>query len=101
MLEPLVRHTGLDAHLDGVLSVDAAGIYKPSPRVYQLVLDRLGVPPARIGFVSSNGWDAIGAKAFGFTTFWINRGGQPLEEGPQRRKGQRALLRCRERGQGA
>jgi 2-haloacid dehalogenase len=79
MLEPLVRHTGLDAHLDGVLSVDAAGIYKPSPRVYQLALDRLGVPLARIGFVSSNGWDAIGAKAFGFTTFWINRTGAPVD----------------------
>ncbi len=79
MLEPLVRHTGLDAHLDGVLSVDAAGIYKPSPRVYQLAVDRLGVPPARIGFVSSNGWDAIGAKAFGFTTFWINRSGAPVD----------------------
>ena len=79
MLEPLVRHTGLDAHLDGVLSVDAAGIYKPSPRVYQLALDRLQVPPPRIGFVSSNCWDAIGAKAFGFTTFWINRAGAPVD----------------------
>ena len=79
MLDPLVRHTGLDVHLDGVLSVDAAGIYKPSPRVYQLALDRLRVPPPRIGFVSSNGWDAIGAKAFGFTTFWINRTGVPVD----------------------
>ena len=79
MLEPLVRHTGLDAHLDGVLSVDAAGIYKPSPRVYQLAVDRLRLPPERIGFVSSNGWDAIGAKAFGFTTFWINRAGAPVD----------------------
>ena len=79
MLEPLVRHTGLDAHLDGVLSVDVAGIYKPSPRVYQLALDRLQVPPPRIGFVSSNCWDAIGAKAFGFTTFWINRIGAPVD----------------------
>ena len=79
MLEPLVRHQGLAAHLDGVLSVDDAGIYKPSPRVYQLAVDRLRLPAARIAFVSSNGWDAIGAKAFGFTTFWINRGGAPLD----------------------
>ncbi len=79
MLEPLVKHTGLDAHLDGVLSVDAADIYKPSPRVYRLAADRLGLPPARIGFVSSNGWDAVGAKAFGFTAFWINRGGAPID----------------------
>ena len=79
MLEPLVRHHGLDAHLDGVLSVDAAGIYKPSPRVYQLSLDRLQLPASRIAFVSSNCWDAIGAKAFGFTTFWINRTGAPVD----------------------
>ncbi len=56
-----------------------AGIYKPSPRVYQLALDRLQLPRSRIGFVSSNCWDAIGAKAFGFTTFWINRAGAPVD----------------------
>ena len=79
MLEPLVRATGLADILDGVMSVDDAGIYKPSPRVYQLAVDRLGLAPAQIGFVSSNGWDAAGAKAFGFTTFWINRDGLPTE----------------------
>jgi 2-haloacid dehalogenase len=79
MLEAVVDHAGLAAELDGMLSVDAAGIYKPSPRVYQLALDRLRLAPARIGFVSSNGWDAIGAKAFGFTAFWINRTGAPVD----------------------
>jgi 2-haloacid dehalogenase len=79
MLEPLVRHAGLDAHLDGVLTVAPAGIFKPSPRVYRLALDRLRLPALRIGFVSSNCWDAIGAKAFGFTTFWINRAGAPVD----------------------
>ena len=79
MLEPLVRNSGLDAQLAGVLSVDAAGIFKPSPRVYRLALDRLRLPAPRIGFVSSNCWDAIGAKAFGFTTFWINRAGAPVD----------------------
>lgn len=79
MLAPVVRHAGLDALLDGVLSVDAAGVYKPSPAVYRLAAERLRVPLARIGFVSSNGWDAIGAKAFGFTAFWINRAGAPVD----------------------
>ena len=79
MLEPLVRHCGLAPFVDGVLSVDAAGIYKPSPRVYQLAVEKLRLPPRRIGFVSSNCWDAIGAKAFGFTTFWINRAAAPLD----------------------
>jgi len=79
MLEPLVRTSSLAPHIDGLLSVDAAGIYKPSPRVYQLAVDRLQLPPADIAFISSNGWDAAGAKAFGFTTFWINRYGLPVE----------------------
>src|SRR5437867_2272189 len=79
MLEPLARSTGLDDVIDGVMSVDDAGIYKPSPRVYQLAVDRLGLAPAQIAFVSSNGWDAAGAKAFGFTTFWINRDLLPTE----------------------
>ena len=79
MLDPLARSTGLDQVLDGIMSVDDAGIYKPSPRVYQLAVDRLRVAPAAIAFVSSNGWDAAGAKTFGFTTFWINRDGVPTE----------------------
>jgi 2-haloacid dehalogenase len=77
MLDPLIARAGLD--LDGVISVDAAGIYKPSPRVYQLAVDALGLPPVRIGFVSANGWDAIGAKAFGFTVWWVNRAGVPID----------------------
>jgi 2-haloacid dehalogenase len=79
MLQPLVERSGLAGCLDGVVSVDDAGIYKPSPRVYQLLIDRFDVPADRIGFVSSNAWDAAGAKAFGFTTFWINRAGVPME----------------------
>ena len=62
MLEPLVRASALAPHIDGVLSVDAAGIYKPSPQVYQLAVDRLQLVPREIGFVSSNGWDAVGAR---------------------------------------
>lgn len=79
MLEPLVRHSGLADLIDDILSVDAVDIYKPSPRVYELAVDRLQLAPEEIGFVSCNGWDAAGAKAFGFVTYWINRGGLPVE----------------------
>jgi len=79
MLEPLVRDAGLGTAIDGVLSVDDAGIYKPSPRVYALAVAQLGLPPARIAFVSSNCWDAVGAKAFGFRTLWINRDRAPVD----------------------
>jgi 2-haloacid dehalogenase len=84
MLEPLAASTGIAQHLDAILSVDPAGIYKPSPRVYQLAVDHLKLPPARIGFVSSNGWDVVGAKAFGFTALWVSRSGAPRERhGPK------------------
>jgi 2-haloacid dehalogenase len=77
MLEPLVRHSGL--RFDAVLSVDALKVYKPAPEVYQLAVDRLGVAKEAIAFVSSNCWDALGAKAFGFTVFWIDRAKAPVD----------------------
>jgi 2-haloacid dehalogenase len=69
----------METLIDGVLSVDAVDVYKPAPQVYALAADRLDLRPERIGFVSSNCWDAIGARAFGFTTFWINRTGAPVD----------------------
>jgi len=77
MIDPLVAHSGLA--FEAVLSVDACGIFKPSPEVYQLAVDRLKLPKEQIGFVSSNCWDALGAKSFGFTTYWINRGKAPVD----------------------
>jgi 2-haloacid dehalogenase len=79
MLKPLVANSGLDGILDAVLSVDEVKIYKPDPSVYQIAVDRLGLPRESIGFVSSNCWDACGAKSFGFRTYWINRSGAPLD----------------------
>ena len=80
MLEAVVRHNGLTKQFDQVLSVDELKIYKPHPSVYQLAVDRLGVPKENIAFVSSNGWDVAGAKTFGFRVFWLNRQGAPVEE---------------------
>jgi 2-haloacid dehalogenase len=80
MLEPVVFNSDLHGVITDVLSVDAVKVFKPDPRVYRLAVDRLGVPAKAIGFVSSNCWDAIGAKAFGFRTFWVNRAGAPVDE---------------------
>jgi len=77
MIEPLVEHSGLK--FDAVLSVDAVKQFKPVPEVYQLAVERLGVAKEAIGFVSSNCWDALGAKSFGFRVFWINRTGAPVD----------------------
>jgi 2-haloacid dehalogenase len=79
MLSGVVRHAGLEDRFQHVLSVDDLRTYKPSPVVYQLAEDRLGCPREQIGFVSSNGWDVAGAKAFGFHAFWLNRNNLPVE----------------------
>ena len=75
MLEAAVSHSGLDKHLDYVLSVAEVGFYKPDSRVYQLVVDRMGVQPHEVCFVSANTWDAQAAANFGFQSARIDRFG--------------------------
>ena len=75
MLLPLVKNSGLE--FDAVISVDALKIFKPAPQVYEIATRQLGT--RNIGFVSSNCWDAMGAKSFGFTVYWINRAGAPVD----------------------
>jgi 2-haloacid dehalogenase len=82
MLAAAVAGAKLEGLLDAVLSVEDVGVYKPHPKVYQLALDRLGLPAAGIAFQSSNAWDAHAASAFGMQVVWCNRYGQPRERLP-------------------
>lgn len=84
MLTPMVEAGGLGGLLDHVLSVETVQVFKTDPKVYQLAVDTLGVEPERIVFVSSNGWDAYAASAFGMRVAWCNRAGQPAERLPGR-----------------
>jgi 2-haloacid dehalogenase len=79
MLEGGLRAAGIRASLDAVLSVAPLRIYKPDHQVYELGRSWAGAPAEEIAFVSANAWDAGGAAAFGFRTFWINRTAQPEE----------------------
>lgn len=85
MLKVAVKSAGLQDVLDAVISVEPLRCYKPDPRVYALGLQTLcaarpDTTARNVLFVSSNGWDAVGATWFGFTTFWLNRAGLPPEE---------------------
>jgi 2-haloacid dehalogenase len=82
MLNPLVQQSGLSKLLNAVLSVDAVRVFKTHPRVYQLAVDRLGVPASSMCFFSSNAWDAWAASDFGMRVVWCNRYGQPPENLP-------------------
>ena len=79
MLGVAVKSAGLGALLDPVLSVHETRRYKTDPAAYALGTAAFGLPAREILFVSSNGWDAIGATWFGYTTLWVNRAGLPLE----------------------
>jgi len=82
MLGAVVKKAGIAEFLDAVLSVEAVGVYKPHPSIYQLAVDRLAVPAGAISFQSSNAWDAYAASAFGMRVVWCNRYGQRPERLP-------------------
>ena len=73
MLNALVRNSGLRPIIDAVISVDAKGIFKPSPETYSLIESTLKIPPREVLFISSNPWDVCGAKSFGLNVAWIER----------------------------
>ena len=79
MIANAVAAAGMDGLFDHILSVDSVRKYKTAPEAYQLGPDAFGCLAAEILFVSSNGWDVCGATWFGYTTFWVNRAGSPLE----------------------
>jgi 2-haloacid dehalogenase len=69
----------MTAYVDTILSVDAVGIYKPSPRVYAMVGDRYRRPAGDCILVTANGWDGTGAGEFGMRVAWCNRAGATPE----------------------
>ncbi len=82
MIAASVRSVGLAGRFEALLSADAARAYKPHPTVYQLAVDRFGLAPDRIGFVTANGWDAAGAAAHGFAVSWLRPPGAILPAVP-------------------
>lgn len=79
MLEANIKGSGLGGVFEQVLSTDRAQVFKPDPRAYQLGLDAFGFKREEMLFASFAGWDTVGAKTFGYPTFWVNRLGSPAE----------------------
>lgn len=80
MLQSAIRNSGLDGVFEQLLSTDRVKTYKPDPRAYQMGIDELGLKREEIVFAAFGGWDAAGAKSFGYRTFWSNRLDLPAEE---------------------
>jgi 2-haloacid dehalogenase len=80
MLQANIKSAGLTGIFEEVISTDQAGTFKPDPRAYQLGIESLRLQRNQIIFVAFAGWDAAGAKLFGYPTFWVNRLKVPAEE---------------------
>ena len=80
MLKANAEHAGIADLFDELLSTEANGTYKPDPRAYALGMERLKLKKEEIVFAAFGGWDAYGAKSFGYTTYWVNRFHLPMEE---------------------
>ena len=92
MLASAAANSGIADLLDAVLSVEQVGVFKPHLTVYKMASDRLQLAPDQICFLSSNGWDAYAAKAFGFHAVWCNRFNQSPERIPETPDGQITTL---------
>ncbi len=80
MLATVVKSNSLMPYLDQVITVEDIRLFKTAPQSYELLLKAFPVKKEEVLFVSSNAWDALGAKWFGFDVFWVNRLGHPFEE---------------------
>lgn len=80
MLDAAIRNSSLEGIFEKRLSTDRVKAYKPDPRAYQMGIDAFGLSRGEIAFAAFGGWDAAGAKSFGYPTFWVNRLGLPSEE---------------------
>jgi 2-haloacid dehalogenase len=80
MLDAVVKNSGLEGFFEPHLSTDRVEAFKPDPRAYQMGPDAFKLPKEQIVFAAFAGWDAAGAKWFGYPTFWVNRSNAPVEQ---------------------
>ena len=80
MLSTVVESNGLKPYLDQVVTIEDVRLFKTAPQAYELLLKAFPVKKTEVLFVSSNAWDALAARWYGFDVFWVNRLGHPYEE---------------------
>ncbi len=80
MLDQAVKNSGLEGIFDDHLCTDRVRVFKPDPQAYRMAMSAFGLKKEEIAFAAFGGWDAAGAKWFGFPTFWVNRARAAAEE---------------------
>ena len=80
MLNDGLKKARLEDKFEAIMSTDRIRSYKPDPRAYRMAMEELRLSREEILFVAFAAWDVVGAKWFGYPTFWLNRQGSPAEE---------------------
>nr|P24070.1 RecName: Full=(S)-2-haloacid dehalogenase 2; AltName: Full=2-haloalkanoic acid dehalogenase II; AltName: Full=DEHCII; AltName: Full=Halocarboxylic acid halidohydrolase II; AltName: Full=L-2-haloacid dehalogenase II [Pseudomonas sp. CBS3]AAA25833.1 2-haloalkanoic acid dehalogenase II [Pseudomonas sp.] len=79
-IQSVVGNAGIEHFFSHLISADEVSVSKPSPAAYELAEKRLKVVRSKLLFVSSNAWDASGARHFGFQVCWVNRSRNTFEQ---------------------
>jgi 2-haloacid dehalogenase len=80
MQERGTAHAGFG--FDDVISVAAAGSFKPHVATYRTPCELTGLAPREVLFVANHEFDCVGAKSFGMRTAFVNRRDRPFGEKP-------------------
>lgn len=80
ILDAGIKNSSLEGKFEHVISTDKIKTYKPDPRAYQMAIEAFGLTKEEFLFAAFAGWDAAGAKSFGYTTYWVNRLNLPQEQ---------------------
>jgi 2-haloacid dehalogenase len=74
VVDAQLRHAGIAPLLDAVYSVQHAGMLKPAPAPYRMVLQAEAVDAEQAVMVAAHDWDIAGAQAVGMRTAFVARG---------------------------
>jgi 2-haloacid dehalogenase len=74
VVDTQLRHAGIAPLLHAVYSVERAGMLKPAPAAYRMVLQAEAVSAEQAVMVAAHDWDIAGAQAVGMRTAFVARG---------------------------
>ena len=78
MIEDHSKFAGTIEFIDEIISSgEEAHAFKPSPKVYELGIERAGCPKEEILWVTGHQWEAFGAVRQGLRVAWTNRAREP------------------------
>ena len=73
LLNELIVNAEVQNLFDDIISIEEVGIYKPDPKVYELVIKKYSCKPNEVCFMSSNAWDIVGGGYYGYQSVWVDR----------------------------